>query len=301
MNIKHQFSKIKDNWLIIVLTLVLLLVFGSGILQNFSSSLKSATSRGAVSSYGSGGGYDSSYAESGVESMIAPSPSSDFAPEETERKIVKTANIETEVERGEFQASETKLKEIVSLSDALVIDENVNKAGETWKGAYQGYYQLKVESAKYDSMVSQLKEIGDVQSFTENTDDVTGAYTNLELNLELEKDKLKRYNDLYAEAEAIEDKLDLNDRIFYQERTVKYLQDALDNIGQRVEYSTVYFTMNEKESGYVNVDFVDFSTLVAAIVGSTSALLSFLFLIAPWAVAVFIVRFVWKYFKNRRK
>ncbi len=80
---------------------------------------------------------------------------------------------------------------------------------------------------------------------------------------------------------------------------MKYLEDALKNIDRRIDYSTIDFTMIEERSGYANIDFVDFSRLIETIVDSTSSLLSFLFAIAPWAVAGAIGLIVWKRFKRK--
>ncbi|MFH1450926.1 MAG: DUF4349 domain-containing protein [archaeon] len=292
MSIKQQLAKIKDNWVLLAAILIVLLLLNSGGVQNLTYSMKSSFGGGTSA-------YDSGYVM--AESVRAPYPAyDDFAPEEEERKIVKTANLETEVERGEFQESEAKLKSVIEISDAYLLDENVYRRGEGWKEYYTGTYQIKVDSTKYDSILSQLKDIGEVQSFSERADDVTGSYANLELNLQLEKDKLERYRELYDEAKTVEEKLNLNDRIFYQERTVKYLEDALKNMDQRIDYSTIYFTLEEERTDFVNIDFVDFSTLLKNIVDSTSALLSFLFTIVPWAVAFFAIRFVWKFVKKRK-
>ena len=51
---------------------------------------------------------------------------------------------------------------------------------------------------------------------------------------------------MLTEATAVSDKIELSDRIFNQERTIKYFEDQLKNAGTRVEYSTLYVTLTEK-------------------------------------------------------
>lgn len=63
---------------------------------------------------------------------------------------------------------------------------------------------------------------------------------------------------MYKEATSIQDKLTLNDRIFDQERRIKYLTDSINNMDQRIEYSTVYISLTEKKSEYINIVFVKF-------------------------------------------
>ena len=77
--------------------------------------------------------------------------------------------------------------------------------------------------------------------------------------------------------------------IFDQERTIKYLEDSLKNIDKQVDYSTIYVTLNEKQSEYANIVFVKFSELVKRFVGSINSLLTLIFVVVPYAVAVAIL------------
>lgn len=288
MGIKDQLNKLKDNWLLIVLLLVVMVMMSGG-LNMFSGSMNYA-----MDNYG--------YAESAKMGSVAsrgmdyyPSPGYDegFAPEVQERVITKTSSMSTEVERGKYKSSEAVLKSIVIAAKGFILNENANQYDEGWKSYYSGYYTIKVPTNDYASVLSQLQEIGVVKSFNENAADVTGRYTDLNTQLETEKARLARYEQMYEEATLIEDKINLNDRIFNQERTIKYLEDAIENIDNRVDYSQISFSMSEKRSGYADIYFVEFSTLVENFVNNTSNLLSFLFSIIPWAIAFVIGRFVW--------
>ena len=293
MSVKQQFKKIKENWMIIAAVLVLLLFFNVGGMSNVVPSMKS---------YGSSANYE--MADMAVAESMAYRPSQryggDFAPNVEERKITKSASMTTEVEKGTFHAAEQQLKDIVTTSSSFLLNENVNKYGKERKEYYQGSYQIKVETTKYTSVVNQLKAIGEVESFNENTDDITGTYTNKEINLQLEKERLERYRQLYKEAESVEDKLSLNDRIFNQERTVKYLEDSLSRMDQKIEYSTVYFTLKEEQSEYTNVVFVKFSELIQSLVNSFNGVLSFVFTIIPWAILGLVGWFGWRVIKRKK-
>ena len=293
MGINDQLNKLKDNWLLIVLVLVVM-VFMSG-----GNNLISNT-RYAMDSYAGGIAEmaDYGYAEKSV--AYYPGYNDNFAPEAEERIVTKTSSMSTEVERGKYKSSESVLKSIVIASKGFILNENVNQHDEGWKAYYSGYYTIKVPTESYASVLSQLKEIGEVKSFNENAADVTGRYTDLNTQLETEKARLARYEEMYEGAEDIEDKINLNDRIFNQERTIRYLENAIDNIDKRVDYSQISFSMTEKRSGYANIYFVKFSALTKNLVDSTSNLLRFLFSILPWAVVFLIGRFVWKRLKKRQ-
>jgi len=137
-----------------------------------------------------------------------------------------------------------------------------------------------------------------VQSFSENTDDVTGRYTNLEIDLQTEKDRLARYEAMYKEAKNIEDKINLNDRIFNQERRVSYLEDAIANIDQRIEYATIQVSLTEKQSVYAAAVFVTFADLINNVVNNVNRVLRFIFGIIPWLLLLLAGGFIWKRFRK---
>jgi len=291
MGVKEQLLRLKENWLIAILILFLLFALsgGNGIITSLLGN----------AGYSMGGGIASDAAVY-QEKAYYPYQSENFAPEVEERKITTTATLSTEVERGAFEESESKLKGILSSSGSYLLNENAQKYGTGRKAYRQGSYQIKVESGKYDFVVSQLKEIGELISFSQNAEDVTGSYTDAEIELQAEKERLARYMSMYEEAKEVADKIELNDRIFDQERRVKYLEDSIKNIDQRVDYSAIYFTMSEKQSEYADIAFVKFSELVRNLVGSFNALIRAVFILAPWAIALLLIAFIWKLLKRRR-
>ena len=294
MKIKEQFKKIKDNWLIAVLVIVLFLfVSGGNMLQSFS--------------YSSLGGIDQQdmmYAEKGYSAGVReyyPESTADFAPEVEERIKIKSANMATEVERGTFHEESTTLKNIIKSSDSYLLNENVNKYGTKRKAYYSGTYSIKVDTEKYDAVITQLKDIGELKSFSENENDVTGEYTDMEIELGIEKERLERYEEMYAQASKIDDKINLNDRIFNQQRRIKYLEDRIENIDKRVDYSTVYFRIDEERSEYANVVLVKSSELVRSMVSSFNNLIQLIFVLAPWAVALALIAIIFRMSRKHKK
>ena len=298
MGINEQINKIKENWLLIVLLVVLVAAMSglgnvfsiAGMTQSLSSSRMMLDSAGGYAPVAEEAYYGKSYYGS-----------DNFAPEVDERVIIKTSYLSSEVKNGQFKDAESKLKSIVSSSDSFLLNENVDKSDTGWKSYYTGYYSIKVPTDKYSAVISQLKEIGEVQSFSESSSDVTGRYTDLNTQLDAEKERLHRYNDMYAEATDIEDKIRLSDLISSQERTVKYLEDAVKNIDQRVEYSQVSVTLSEKRSEYADITIAKLSQLVRSLVGSFNALLNLIFMVVPWAVAFLIIKAAVKLFSRKKR
>ena len=282
MTIKKQFSKIKENWLLLLIIIILFILISS-LNSSFSlTSIISPIEKMVVDqSFAYGRGF-------------IPPIQQDFAPDVKDRVIIKTASMTNEVERGKFKEAESKLMDIVRSSDSFILNQNVNKYGTDRSLYYSGDYQLKVESSKSDSVVSQLKTIGEVKSFNENEVDITGSYTNLKIQIDAEKERLQRFKEMFNEAKDINDKIQLTNLIFDQERTIKYLEDSLNNINQDVQYLTVYITITEKQSEYKDILFIKISEIVKSFVNSLNNLIRLIFVLAPWIVVIGVIYFIYK-------
>ena len=286
MTFKDQWKTVKENWIIALIVLAILFVpVFSGSSGSFSKSIGGAPmyameEMAYASDYGSG-----YYEES-------------FAPEVEERKITKTASLSTEVERKSFKKEEVALKGLINSVDGILTNENVNLYGEGKAAYYYGSYTVKVPTLKYDEFVEQLKQLGEVQSFNENARDITEQYYDVKTELEAEKSRLERYEQMYSEVKDISDKIAISDKIFDQERRVKYLQEAMENKDQQVEYSTVYFTMTEEQSNYANIAVVKFSQLIRNIVDSFNGLIQLIFWAIPWLIAIALIAVGVKFFRK---
>ncbi|MBI4175912.1 MAG: DUF4349 domain-containing protein [Candidatus Aenigmarchaeota archaeon] len=304
ISVGEQLQKLKENWLLILLVLLVLLFLSSGNLfgalssfsasQGFTSADYGSYKSSAVSRYYEAGG--ANYRDSGSPYGY----SGDFAPEVKDRKITKQSDVSTEVERGRFKEAESKVTNIVSSSGSFLLSQNVNRYGEEKKSYYAGTYTIKVEAGKYDAVVAQLKEIGKVTSFRESQLDITATYENLNIEIQAEKARLERYRQLFNETAQVEQKIQLTDKIFEQERKISYLEESLANTGQRVDYSTIILSVNEKRSEYAYVVLVKLSELVKSFVDSVNTLVRFAVIVLPWAAAFLLLRFLYRLFKDRR-
>ena len=288
MSLKTQFLKLKENWLLVLIVIIMALV-----ILNFPS-----VTQYSDYSFGGQGIFDyklGMVAERGY-SPIYPT-SGDFAPEVKDRKITKTSSLSSEVKRNSFYEADSRLKAIVKSSDSFILNENVNKYDQGIKSYLSGSYEIKVQTDKYDSVITQLKELGEVKSFTENSLDITGNYKDLEIELQAEKERLGLYRKLLDESTSVQDKISLSDLIFNLERQIKYLEDALENLNNQVSYSTIYVAITEKRSEYADIAFIKFSGLVSSLVNSINALLKLVVIIIPFILAGLLIWWIAKKLK----
>lgn len=294
MSLKRQLQTLKENWLIVAALIVLVLFMNMGGISSVSSSFN------AVSRDMMGGGYaESSMGVSRSMSPVPPYAYDSFAPQVEERKITKSANVHQEVAQGEFASAEQTVKSSIASTKSILLNENVNTYESGRKQYRSASYQIKVPVSNYESLIASLKSIGEVQSFSESRDDITQPVQSAEVQLAAEKARLERYQAMFKEASRTEDKITLSDRMFEQERTIKYLEESLKNLGDRVEYSTVYAQVSEKQPAYAQIVFIKLSELVKNFVDNVNGVLSLLFSLAPWAVLALIVWGVWKWKRSR--
>ena len=292
MDIKTQFKKLKDNWLISLVVLILIFIVGSFNFNNIPNTFNSFSTIDM----------DRMLSE-GSSTMIAPRINYDkgISPEIEERILTQSAYLSIEVRRGKFQEADQKLKDIVKTTDSFLLNENVIKRDTNLSQYYYGTYAIRVETSKYKSVTNQLKELGEIQEFTENIDDITNGYNKLEIEIEAEKERLARYKALYNESTRIEDKLSLIDRIYNQERTIKYYEDRLTNLDEKVEYSNIRVTLSEKHSNYAGIKFISFGTLVNNIVDGVNNLLTIIFFLLPYALLGWLVYYGLGWWRKNRK
>ena len=280
MDIKTQFKKLKDNWLIALIVLVLIFIAGS-FNFNVPSTFDTFSAIGGASR-------DAMLNEKSVSTIMPPVDSGSFSPG-VERILTQNAYLSAEVRRGQFQEADSKLKNIVKTTDSFLLDENVSQHDSQIRRYYSGTYSIRVETSKYDSVVDQLKGLGKVQELTKNIDDVTDSHTKLTIELSAEKDRLSRYEALYKSATSVEDKLSLSDRIYNQERTIKYYEDALTNIKDEVDYSSITVQLTEKHSDYAGVQFISLGALVSNVVTGINNLLTIIFFLLPYGLLAWLI------------
>jgi hypothetical protein len=285
---------LQKYWWIFLVVIVIILATGYfGVLS--PGSMMSSSNKAL-------GSYEASYYDSrgSVSGSLYPTSNQDFAPEVQERQLIKTSSISMETKRGEFDRVQSNVNNLVKASGAYVLSDNFQVLGSGSQTYKTNTYQIKIETSKYDSLVAQLRELGGITSFAETATDVTGAITNRQVEIAAEKERLRRYEMLVSSSGNLNDKLLLTDRIFEQDRRIKYLEVGLENQQQNVAYSTISLTLREKAPALYGVALVGFGSLIKTLIGSVNAVLYFLFAILPWALLAGVIYFIIRLIKKRR-
>ena len=146
--LSQQWQTIKQNWLIVLLLILLVLL----PMPQISMPLLDQRNI-AYDTIASEGGY-------GKSLIYPPYPSDGFAPDVDERSITVTTSLVTEVKRGAYEKAKSQARNIFVSADAFLLNDQENTYESNRKQYKEASFQIKVESSKYKSVIDQLKQIG---------------------------------------------------------------------------------------------------------------------------------------------
>ena len=153
MGFEDFLEKVKKHWLAVLLIILLLFAL-KGFLPGTSFTNFSRDSLSQAS-------YSKAYAGAPAYNLELsdrynpPYPGgSDIAPEETNRKIEKSASLNTEVERGQFDSTQDRLRQIVTAAQGFILNQNTGRYGQDQSKT--GTYSLRVPSNTYEGVIAQL-------------------------------------------------------------------------------------------------------------------------------------------------
>ena len=169
-------------------------------------------------------------------SLTVPSP----APTNENAKIIYTANLS--IETTEFDESQSKISEITEKHGGYFENMDINNASSSYRSAY---YQIRIPVANLDAFLNESSTFGNITSASRNANDVSESYYDTEARLESAQAKLKRLEELYAEAQNMSDIIVIENEISNVQWEIDNLQGTLKHYDSQVDYSTVTINLNE--------------------------------------------------------
>lgn len=279
-------KNMKANWQsYLIILLLLVLIGGSSVSTMFTS--------------GGNMMFSKSYSE-GVsmmaDSRIMPYYGSDDALSYEDRKLIKNGNINIETPNYDFAknsiVSSIKNYDGIILSDSESKDINDNRYTNI---------RAKVNSENLETLMNEIKSLGEVKSLNIYSNDVTGSYVDY-------NDRLKRYNEqiekyqlmLESDKISIEEEVQVQSRIDQLEDQIYYLTKNLGDLNEDITYSDVYVSISESPSILEEVNFLGFKDMgiefMSSLKGGISFVLKLIGYLIPVIVLYGIYRIGRKYF-----
>ncbi|MCM1185400.1 MAG: DUF4349 domain-containing protein [Lachnoclostridium sp.] len=165
--------------------------------------------------------------------------------EDTDRKLIRNVNLS--VETKEFDALMAAVTEQVKALGGYIENSNTYN-GSSYSGhrnSKNSSLTIRIPKDKLDGFLETVSGISNVVRRSENVNDVTLAYVDLESHKNALKVEQERLIALLEKAETVEDILTIENRLSDVRYQLESMESRLRTIDNQVDYSTVYLDISE--------------------------------------------------------
>lgn len=230
----------------------------------------------------------------------------------TERKLIK--NVDMNVETREYDkllaAVESKVTELGGYIESL--DAYNGSTYYDYRPTRNANMTIRIPKDRLDEFLNTVSDLGNVTSRSENVQDVTLTYVDLESHRDALKTEQERLLQLLEQAESIEDIITIEQRLSDVRYQLESMESQLRSYDNQVDYSTVYlyidevevYTPVEEETTWERICAGFMDSLKSIGEGIKEAAIWFVINIpylVIWAVVILIIILILKKIKKRTK
>ena len=228
-----------------------------------------------------------------------------FNPQVTtlERMIIYHGNIELEVEKGKFSEKFEQIGNITRAAGGFVSNTSSRAYGDE---PAIGTITIKVPSENFNSVIDQIKKLGNVKNFNTYADEVTQEYVDLNSRLKHFQAQEKVLLQMMDKSGTIEDSIAVHRELSSVQEQIEIIKGRLRWLDEQISFSTITISVSEphvKPQPYpIRWEFLD--TLregVRAIIKVIDGLVLFMMIISPIVFLVVIGFLIVRYVLKRRK
>lgn len=262
----------------------------------------------ADSSYDSGFGMTEN--SSGAETTVSEEGAA--AATATERKLIK--NVDMDVETREYDkllsAVQNKVTELGGYIESMDAYNGSTYYG--YRATRNANLTIRIPKDRLDDFLDTVSDLGNVTNRSENVQDVTLTYVDLQSHRDALQTEQERLLQLLEQAESVEDIITIEQRLSDVRYQLESMESQLRSYDNQVDYSTVSLYINEVEVytpveeettwERISTGFVD--SLKSIGEGLKEAAIWFVIHIpylVIWAVVIVIIILILKKIKKRTK
>jgi len=155
-------------------------------------------------------------------------------------RIIKTATLSLKVKDG-FSKTYDKTVKLANTFGGQVVASNLSSDN----GNYAGTITIKVPSESFEKLISDLKELGKVNSIDIVSQDVSEEYVDLESRLKHLRAQEDVMLTLMAKAESISDSIAVQSQLSVIQQQIEQATGRLNFLKNRTDLSTVQIMIND--------------------------------------------------------
>lgn len=245
----RKVQKMIKNKMYAVLTVVCVMVSlcgCGGSASSFDSVASMETANDMADSNWGGGYYDEEWvAEETIETEAEITELDENVVVSDNRKLIKT--VDMRVETKEFdQVMVTLEDEIASLGGYIENSEIYNGSSfSDYRSERSASLTIRIPKQRLEEFLETVSGIVNVVRCSENVDDVTLAYVDVESHKNALQTEQTRLLELLEMAETVDDILRIEERLSSVRYQLESMESQLRTYDNKIDYSTVYLDVEE--------------------------------------------------------
>lgn len=170
---------------------------------------------------------------------------SDADSQQSSRKLIRTVNMS--VETKEFDSVMATLEQRVTELGGYIesMDTYNGSAYSSYRSGRSASMTARIPQDKLSTFLSEVSEISNVTRRSENVEDVTLAYVDLDSHKKTLQAEHERLLELMEQAEYIEDIITIEQRLSQVQYQIESMESQLRTYDNKVDYGTVYLDVSE--------------------------------------------------------
>ena len=158
--------------------------------------------------------------------------------------IIKTGNMSVQVE--DLEKAKTEVLNKVKANKGFTSAANYND----YSYQKQQDITIRVASSNFENLMKELATIGFVNSQSQNAQDVSEEFVDIEARLKTKKEVEKRYTELLKEAKTISEILEIEEKLRLIREEIEAKEGRLRYLKDQVSLSTIHLTLTQKLENY---------------------------------------------------
>lgn len=196
-------------------------------------------SASATATYDMAASQEAGMASGGAESNLMPEDAA--TSENAQQKIIYRADMT--LESTDFDTARDTLLAAVEATDSWM--EYSSQSGTAEDRDRYANYTVRVPVDNYRTFLEQAGQAGSVLNLSENAENVTSTYIDMEARITSLENQRDRLNELAEQAETTTDLLEIESQLSDVQYQLESYTQQLRNLDGQVTYSTVDITLRE--------------------------------------------------------
>ncbi len=218
-----------------------------------------------------------------------------------ERKLIRTGYLQIEVESVKEAIEE--VRQLSELFSGFLVDTEITREDE---GHYRARLSIQVPSGQFDEAVAACRQLGNARHEKIDTRDITKAYTDLTIRLQVKRQTEERLRELLRTRTGnLSDVLAVERELGRVIGEIEQMEGERRYYDQQITMSTITLELYEPRSGIGLGVFSKigeaFRNSLEVLATSMAAIVYFVSFVVPWLLLTGVVWWVVRSIRKRRR